>query len=84
MVAIAVAGIGYVGLSNAVLLAQHNDVVAYDISERRVAKVNARHSPIADAEIEAYLATKPLRLKASSSCRCSSRVGRRFSSSSRR
>lgn len=64
MVAIAVAGIGYVGLSNAVLLAQHNDVIAYDISAERVAKVNQRFSPIVDAEIEDYLATKSLRLKA--------------------
>ena len=64
MVTIAVAGIGYVGLSNAVLLAQHNDVIAYDISEQRVAKVNAGQSPIVDAEIEAYLAMKPLKLKA--------------------
>lgn len=64
MVAIAVAGIGYVGLSNAVLLAQHNDVIAYDISAERVEKVNQRFSPIVDAEIEDYLATKSLRLKA--------------------
>ncbi|WP_313526612.1 nucleotide sugar dehydrogenase [Shinella sp.] len=64
MVTIAVAGIGYVGLSNAVLLAQYNDVIAYDISAERVAKVNQRLSPIVDAEIEDYLATKPLRLKA--------------------
>jgi len=64
MVKIAVAGIGYVGLSNAVLLAQHNDVVAYDISDEKVATVNRRLSPIVDAEIENYLATKPLRLKA--------------------
>lgn len=64
MVNITVAGIGYVGLSNAVLLAQHNDVIAYDISEQRVARVNARHSPIVDTEIEHYLSTKPLRLKA--------------------
>ncbi|WP_421579250.1 nucleotide sugar dehydrogenase [Shinella sp. M31] len=64
MVTIAVAGIGYVGLSNAVLLSQHNDVVAYDISDEKVATVNRRLSPIVDAEIENYLATKPLRLKA--------------------
>lgn len=64
MVTIAVAGIGYVGLSNAVLLAQHNDVIAYDISADRVEKVNQRLSPIVDAEIEDYLATRPLRLKA--------------------
>ncbi|HEV7250040.1 MAG TPA: nucleotide sugar dehydrogenase [Shinella sp.] len=64
MVNITVAGIGYVGLSNAVLLAQHNDVIAYDISEQRVARVNARQSPIVDTEIEHYLGSKPLRLKA--------------------
>ncbi|WP_136637771.1 nucleotide sugar dehydrogenase [Pseudooceanicola onchidii] len=61
---IAVAGIGYVGLSNAVLLAQHNEVVAVDISDARVAGVNARKSPIVDAELEDYLATKPLSLTA--------------------
>jgi UDPglucose 6-dehydrogenase len=61
---IAVAGIGYVGLSNAVLLAQHNDVIAYDISEQRVDKLNKRISPIADAEIEDYLCSKPLHLRA--------------------
>ncbi|MGB3812778.1 MAG: nucleotide sugar dehydrogenase [Shinella sp.] len=64
MVNITVAGIGYVGLSNAVLLAQHNDVIAYDIWQERVAALNARISPIVDAEIEDYLRSKPLRLKA--------------------
>lgn len=61
---IAVAGIGYVGLSNAVLLAQHNDVVAVDISAERVEMVNARKSPIVDAELEEFLAEKDLRLTA--------------------
>ncbi|WP_106745787.1 nucleotide sugar dehydrogenase [Yoonia maritima] len=61
---IAVAGIGYVGLSNAVLLAQSHDVVAVDISERRVEQLNARQSPIVDAELEEFLANKPLRLSA--------------------
>ena len=61
---IAVAGIGYVGLSNAVLLAQHNDVVAVDVSRERVDMVNARKSPIMDAELEAFLAEKELRLTA--------------------
>ncbi|SPF81787.1 nucleotide sugar dehydrogenase [Pseudoprimorskyibacter insulae] len=61
---IAVAGIGYVGLSNAVLLAQNNDVCALDISEERVNLLNARKSPIIDAELEAYLAEKPLNLTA--------------------
>jgi UDPglucose 6-dehydrogenase len=61
---IAVAGIGYVGLSNAVLLAQHNTVVAVDISPARVASLNARQAPIIDPEIEQYLAEKPLDLSA--------------------
>lgn len=58
------AGTGYVGLSNAVLLAQHNHVVALDIVPERVAMINARKSPIADPEIEHYLATRELNLKA--------------------
>ncbi|APZ55194.1 nucleotide sugar dehydrogenase [Salipiger abyssi] len=61
---IAVAGIGYVGLSNAVLLAQHNEVRALDISQERVDMLNARQCPIIDAELEAYLAEKPLGLTA--------------------
>lgn len=61
---IAVAGIGYVGLSNAVLLAQHNDVYSYDIDQGRVDLLNARTCPIVDAEMEDYLSTKPLSLTA--------------------
>jgi len=61
---IAVAGIGYVGLSNAVLLAQHNEVRALDISRERVDMINVRKSPIIDAELEAYLAEKALNLTA--------------------
>ncbi len=61
---IAVFGLGYVGLSNAVLLAQHHDVVAVDISAERVALVNQRKAPIVDAELEDFLATRPLRLTA--------------------
>ncbi len=61
---IAIAGTGYVGLSNAVLLAQHNEVVALDIIESKVAKLNLRQSPIADVEIEDYLANKPLNFRA--------------------
>lgn len=61
---IAVAGIGYVGLSNAVLLAQHNEVVALDITQERVDLLNQRKSPIVDAELADYLATKELDLRA--------------------
>jgi len=61
---IVVAGIGYVGLSNAILLAQHNEVVALDIDPVRVDLVNARKSPIEDAEASDYLATKFLNLRA--------------------
>ncbi|SFH29638.1 UDPglucose 6-dehydrogenase [Sulfitobacter dubius] len=64
MTKIAVVGIGYVGLSNAVLLAQHNDVTAVDLNPDRVAQVNARRAPIVDPEIERYLAEKPLNLHA--------------------
>lgn len=64
MTKIAVAGLGYVGLSNAILLAQHNEVVAVDISGTRVEMVNARQSPIVDRECEEYLANKPLNLRA--------------------
>lgn len=61
---IAVAGTGYVGLSNAVLLAQHNDVTAVDIIEEKVDLINAGKSPIEDSEISEFLANKPLRLRA--------------------
>ncbi|MCB1391490.1 MAG: nucleotide sugar dehydrogenase, partial [Rhodobacteraceae bacterium] len=61
---IAVAGLGYVGLSNAILLAQHNTVMAVDISADRVAMVNARRSPIVDAECQEYLANRRLDLTA--------------------
>lgn len=57
---IAVAGVGYVGLSNAVLLSQYNHVVAFDISKERVDMVNRRISPIVDDEIERYLKEKEL------------------------
>ena len=61
---IAVAGTGYVGLSNAVLLAQHNEVKAVDLVEEKVALLNAKKSPIEDKEISEYLATKNLNLTA--------------------
>ncbi|PBN41612.1 nucleotide sugar dehydrogenase [Sphingobium sp. D43FB] len=61
---IAVFGLGYVGLSNAVLLAQHNEVLAVDISAERVEQLNARQSPIVDAELEAFLASRDLNLTA--------------------
>lgn len=61
---IAVAGMGYVGLSNAVLLAQHNEVVAYDIVKEKTEMVNQRQSPIVDRELEEYLKNKKLNLKA--------------------
>ncbi len=61
---IAIAGTGYVGLSLAVLLAQHNEVVALDIMAEKVEILNAKSSPISDAEIEDYLKNKPLNLSA--------------------
>lgn len=61
---VAIAGTGYVGLSNAILLAQHNDVVALDVVAEKVEMLNRRQSPIVDTEIEDYLANKPLNLRA--------------------
>lgn len=61
---IAVVGTGYVGLSNSVLLAQHNEVVALDIIPEKVALINRRVSSIEDVEIETFLATKTLNLRA--------------------
>ena len=61
---IAVAGTGYVGLSLAVLLSQHHHVTAVDVAPDKVEKINRRESPIQDAEIEQYLAEKPLDLTA--------------------
>lgn len=61
---IAVAGTGYVGLSNAILLAQNNEVYALDISSEKVNLINSGQSPIIDAEIQDYLANKKLNLSA--------------------
>ena len=61
---ITVVGIGYVGLSNAVLLAQHNIVTAVDIDESKILKIKHKKSPIADAEIEDYLQNRTLHLTA--------------------
>ncbi|AYV68238.1 UDP-glucose 6-dehydrogenase [Niallia circulans] len=61
---ITVAGTGYVGLSNAILLAQHNEVIALDIIQEKVDLINNKKSPIIDNEIEEYLATKDLNLTA--------------------
>ena len=62
---IVVVGLGYVGLSNAVLLAQHNEVIGVDILQERVDALNARKSPIIDVELSEYLAEKDLNLSAS-------------------
>ncbi len=61
---ITIAGTGYVGLSNAILLAQHNEVIALDIIQEKVNMINNKKSPIIDKEIEKYLMTKELNLKA--------------------
>ncbi|TKF64202.1 nucleotide sugar dehydrogenase [Vibrio sp. F13] len=61
---IAIAGTGYVGLSNAMLLSQHHDVIAVDIIEEKVKLLNDKLSPIVDAEIEDFLANKPLNFTA--------------------
>ena len=61
---IAVAGTGYVGLSNAILLAQHHEVVALDVIQEKVQLINDRKSPIVDKEIELFLAEKKLDLRA--------------------
>lgn len=61
---IAVAGTGYVGLSIAVLMAQHHEVVALDIIPTKVAQINSKQCPIEDAELQRYLQSKPLNLRA--------------------
>lgn len=66
---IAIAGTGYVGLSNAVLLAQHNEVIAVDIVQEKVDLIKNKISPIADKEIEEYLSEKELYLKATTNAK---------------
>jgi len=61
---IAIAGTGYVGMSNGVLLSQHHEVVALDIVPEKVAMINRKQSPIADPELEDYLKNKPLNFRA--------------------
>ena len=68
---IVVVGLGYVGLSNAVLLSQHNEVIGVDISQERVDALNVRKSPIIDAELSEYLAEKDLNLSASTNLKSS-------------
>ena len=61
---ITVAGIGYVGLSNAILLSQKYEVIAFDISQKKIAQLNNKISPIVDSEMEEYLSNKKLNLSA--------------------
>ena len=68
---ITVVGLGYVGLSNAVLLAQHNEVIGVDINQDRVDAVNAKRSPIVDSEISKYIVKEELNLSASLDLNCS-------------
>ena len=68
---IVVVGLGYVGLSNAVLLAKHNEVIGVDISQERVDALNARKSPIIDAELSKCLAEEDLNLSASTDLKAS-------------
>ncbi len=68
---ITVVGLGYVGLSNAVLLAQHNEVIGVDTNQDRVDEVNAKRSPVVDAEMSKYMAEKDLNLSASTDLKSS-------------
>jgi UDPglucose 6-dehydrogenase len=63
MKSIGVVGLGYVGLSMAILLSQKNEVIAFDINQKRIDLLNKKQSPIIDKEIQEYLSTKPLKLK---------------------
>lgn len=62
MIKIAVAGLGYVGLSMAILLSQKQDVIGFDINEKRIEQLKNKQSPIIDKEIQEYLTSKPLKL----------------------
>ena len=62
---IVVVGLGYVGLSNAIILAQHNDVIGIDISKKRVDMLNTKNSPLEDKELLKFLKEKKLNLRAS-------------------
>lgn len=70
MTNIVIAGMGYVGISLGVLLAQNNKVTAYDISDKKAEMLNRRHSPIQDDYVEEYLRTKELRLTATTDKSC--------------
>lgn len=70
---ITIVGIGYVGLANAILLAQHNEVVAVDLLPKKVEMINSQKSPFADPEIEDYLSNKPLDLTATTDAACAYR-----------
>ena len=61
---IIVVGLGYVGLSNAVLLSQDHEVIGIDVSEEKIKAVNARRSPVEDEEIEEFLRIKKLNIRA--------------------
>ena len=66
---IAIAGTGYVGLSNAVLLSQKHEVTAVDVVESKVKLINEKKSPIADREIEEYLADKKIKFGCNRRCK---------------
>ena len=71
---IVVAGLGYVGLSNSILLAQKHHVIATDISQERVDMINCRQSPLVDEEIEEYLSNHELDLTATTSAEAAYKI----------